>query len=270
MTTVREVITALEERYPPALAANWDAIGLVCGRLDAPVSSVLFAVDPVFAVVREAHDVGANLIVAHHPLFLHGVNSVAADSAGGRVVHELIEQGIALFTAHTNADHASPGVSDALAERLGLIDVRPIDPISGNSDCGTGRAGRLEQPMSLGAFADLMLTALPKTSAGITVAGDLDARIESVGVCGGAGDSLLPLVHDLDVYVTSDLRHHRAQEHREHSDRALINVPHWSSEWPWLQVAADQLHKDLLMQGSTVDIYVSTIVTDPWTWHTGG
>lgn len=268
--TVREAVAALESRYPLSLAAEWDAVGLVCGRPDDIVTRVLFAVDPVLPVVHEAISCGAELVVTHHPLFLHGVHSVAATTGRGIVVDELIRNGIALYAAHTNADHANPGVSDALAAALGLVDLQPIDPLPGSPSRGTGRRGRLAAPMPLGRFIDHVATALPTTNAGIRASGDLDAVVEFIGVCGGAGDSLLPLVGDLDAYVTSDLRHHRAQDHRAESDCALIDVPHWAGEWPWLPVAARQLHDDLGAQGSSVEISVSTIVTDPWNWHTGG
>ena len=90
---------------------------------------VLYAVDVTPAVVDEAISWGADLIVAHHPLLLKGVDSVAADTAKGSVIHRLIKADCALFTAHTNADSADPGVSDALASALGVIDTRPLDPI---------------------------------------------------------------------------------------------------------------------------------------------
>lgn len=270
--TVSDVISALEMRYPTQAAADWDAVGLVCGRPTDVVTRVLFAVDPVLPVVREAIDIGAELVVTHHPLFLHGAHSVATTSGRGVVVDELIRNGIALYAAHTNADHANPGVSDALAAAVGLVDLQPIDPLVGSPDQGTGRRGRLPTPMPLAQFVDHVASALPATPSGIRVAGDPTTLVEFVGVCGGAGDSLLPLVVDLDAYVTSDLRHHRAQDHRTESRCALIDVPHWAGEWTWLPAAARQLRRDLDAgeRGSSVEISVSTIVTDPWNWHTGG
>ncbi|HSI93266.1 MAG TPA: Nif3-like dinuclear metal center hexameric protein, partial [Jiangellaceae bacterium] len=87
---------------------------------------VLFAVDPVAAVVDEAVGWGADLLVTHHPLFLRPVHSVAATTAKGRVLHTLLAHGIGLHVAHTNADCASPGVSDALATALGMRELRPL------------------------------------------------------------------------------------------------------------------------------------------------
>jgi dinuclear metal center YbgI/SA1388 family protein len=126
--TVAEVTRALEVRYPLATAQSWDAPGLACGDPEAAAGRVMFAVDPVAAVLDEAIEWGADLLVTHHPLLLRGVHGVAADTAKGCVVHRAIRAGIALYCAHTNADHANPGVSDAIAGSLGLRQVRPLEP----------------------------------------------------------------------------------------------------------------------------------------------
>jgi dinuclear metal center YbgI/SA1388 family protein len=130
--TVADVVGALERLYEPAWSEEWDAVGLTCGDPAAPVRRILFAVDPVPEIADEAVALGADLLVTHHPLYLRGTSQVAATTAKGRVVHRLVRAGIALFTAHTNADVADPGVSDALAELLGLGDLRPLEPRPGD------------------------------------------------------------------------------------------------------------------------------------------
>lgn len=123
-----DVIAALEAAYPPGLAQGWDAVGLVCGDPDDRVDAVLVAVDPVPDTVDEALATGAQLLVTHHPLLLRGVHGVGADTPKGALVHRLVRGGAALFTAHTNADAADPGVSDALAAALGLAVEGPLEP----------------------------------------------------------------------------------------------------------------------------------------------
>ena len=113
-----DIIDVLDAAYPPRLAQDWDSVGLVCGDPDEAVDSVTIAVDATAAVVAEVPERG--LLLAHHPLLLRGVDTVAASTAKGALVHQMIRTGRALFTAHTNADAASPGVSDALAGALGL------------------------------------------------------------------------------------------------------------------------------------------------------
>ncbi|MDO0976103.1 Nif3-like dinuclear metal center hexameric protein [Mycolicibacterium frederiksbergense] len=117
--SLAEVMDVLDAAYPPALAHDWDSVGLVAGDPTEPVTSVTVAVDATDAVVAEVPEGG--LLLAHHPLLLRGVDTVAASTAKGALIHRMIRSGQALFTAHTNADSASPGVSDALAETLGLV-----------------------------------------------------------------------------------------------------------------------------------------------------
>jgi dinuclear metal center YbgI/SA1388 family protein len=127
--SLADVLSVLDALYDPRDAEAWDAVGLVCGDPAAPVRRVLFAVDPVAAVVDEALSLGADLLVTHHPLLLSAVHGVPLSDPRGAVIHRLVRAGSALFTAHTNADVASPGVSDALAEALGLVDLRPLVPL---------------------------------------------------------------------------------------------------------------------------------------------
>lgn len=123
-----EIVALVEGWYPPHRAEEWDAVGLVCGDPEAEVRRVLLAVDPVQAVADEAVDLGADLVIVHHPLYLRGTTSVAATTAKGRVVHTLVRGGAGLLTAHTNADAPSGGVSEAIALALGLTGVAPLDP----------------------------------------------------------------------------------------------------------------------------------------------
>ena len=125
--SLREVIDVLDTAYPPSLAEGWDSVGLVTGDPSDPVRKVLLAVDPTAAVVDEALEWGAQLLLVHHPLLLRGVDTVGAHTPKGALIHRLIRGGCALFTAHTNADRANPGVSDALADALGLTGLRPLE-----------------------------------------------------------------------------------------------------------------------------------------------
>nr|WP_245663313.1 Nif3-like dinuclear metal center hexameric protein [Nocardia inohanensis] len=372
--TVRlaELISALDAAYPPRLAESWDSVGLVAGDPDDAVSRVLFAVDATSAVVDEAIGWGAQALVVHHPLLLRGVDTVAASTPKGALVHKLIRSGCALFTAHTNADSADPGVSDALAQAIGLTVTGPLDPkpltpldnwvvlvprthteavltalfaasagtagnysdsawqVSGTgqyrpldganpalgaigelrqlaedrievvappsrraavlaalrdahpyevpayhvteqaplpSGLGIGRVGELPAPESLREFTARVRKGLPTTTWGVRAAGDPDRIIRTVAVCGGAGDSYLGKVARLgvDAYVTSDLRHHPADEHLRAGGPALIDAAHWATEFPWCAQAEGVVRAAL----PGVETRVSALRTDPWTIGAG-
>jgi dinuclear metal center YbgI/SA1388 family protein len=267
--TLGEVVAALEARYDPALAEAWDAVGLVCGDPADPVERVLVAVDPVAAVVDEAVETGAQLLVTHHPLFLTAVHGVPADDPKGRLVHRLVRAGCGLFVAHTNADRAADvGVNDALAAVLGLTATRPLQPVAPGSREGLGRVGELAEPTTLAAFAAHAAAVLPGTAGGVRAAGDPDRPVRTVAVCGGSGGSLLPdaAAAGADVLLTSDLRHHPVSEAREVPGPALCDVAHFASEWPWVPVVADVLTTDL---SGRVEAVASRRRTDPWTVHVG-
>src|SRR5664279_3840819 len=123
-----DLIAVLDGWFDPRWAESWDAVGLVCGDPGEPVERVLLAVDAVPATVAEALSTSAQLLITHHPLLLTPVHAVPADDPKGALVHRLIRGDVAHFVAHTNADVADPGVSDALAERIGLSGLRALAP----------------------------------------------------------------------------------------------------------------------------------------------
>ncbi|MDR7081167.1 dinuclear metal center YbgI/SA1388 family protein [Arthrobacter ginsengisoli] len=268
--TLGMILLAVEELWPESLAEDWDEVGLVAGRPSAAVSRILFAVDPTLEVIEEAIEFGAQLLITHHPLLLRGVTSVAATTAKGRAVHRLIESGTGLLTVHTNGDSAVGGVSDVLADALGLQNVAPLtQAANGLPEEGIGRVGDLEDVLTLGDFAARVFGILPAVAGGVRVSGDRDGLVRRVAVCGGAGDSLFDEVRasNADVFLTADLRHHPASDAREAAvnDRPyLIDVSHFASEWLWLPAAAEALGNVLSDQGHDVEIRVSTTNSDPW------
>lgn len=265
MRTVGDIVAHLQDLYPEETAEQWDAVGLTVGDPTSSVTKVLFAVDIDPQVVTEAIEIGASLVVTHHPLFLSGTTTVAANMPKGRMVHDLITNGIALYSAHTNADIAPTGVNDSLAELLQLREVRPLVPTmdpAAHPGSGIGRVGELATPTTLRDFAREVARSLPPTAHGVRILGDLGRTIRTVAVCGGSGDSYLDAAHraGVDVYLTADLRHHRASEAgHQRGAPALIDVAHFASEWPWLPTVAKLIETEF-----DVATHVSVLNTDPW------
>jgi dinuclear metal center YbgI/SA1388 family protein len=230
------------------------------------VIRAVVAVDPIEIIAEEAIAAHAQLLITHHPLFLGGTESVAATTPKGRVIHRLVTNGVALYVAHTNADVANPGVSDALAAAIGLRDVRPLEV---GSERGLGRVGSLAAPMTLAAFTQLVAGSLPATAWGVRSAGDPARLVERVVVIGGSGGDLAASAAAVgaDVLLTSDCKHHRTSEALEETGVALVDAAHWATEQPWTVAAAQLLGDDLAAAGTTVEFTVSTTVTDPWTLH---
>lgn len=271
--TLDDLITAMEALWPPQGRESWDKPGLVAGNPAAAVERVLFSVDLSAGVVEEARSVGADLIVNHHPFLLRGVHSVAEDTAKGAVLSTAIRSNIAIYSAHTNADVVSSGTSAVLAAAIGLEgdSLAPLVPAE-DARLGLGRVGNLATPVTLERLAEQVSAALPATGTGVRVAGPGDAQVSRVALCAGAGDSLLDIVlsSDADVYITSDLRHHPAQEAREQAllrggKPFLIDISHWAAESLWLQTAA----AELVARFPALSTRISSVSTDPWDFAIG-
>jgi dinuclear metal center YbgI/SA1388 family protein len=264
MPTLRELQAVIEDLWPAAGAEPWDSVGLVAGDPDQSVEHVHLAVDAVPATAREAVELGADLLLTHHPLLLRGVTTIAESTYKGSVLATLVRGGTALVAAHTNADVVTTGTSAVLADRLGLTEQRPLEP-GDDPATGIGRVGVLAEPTTLGALARALVDLLPGTATGVRVSGDFDQPIRTVALCAGAGDAYLGHrdVLAADVYITSDLRHHPASEFREQAllggGPALVDTSHWATEWLWLDVAAEQLRR-----AAGVRVTVSDLRTDPW------
>lgn len=269
--TLGELLSDLERRYPPATAQDWDAVGLVVGDPDRRVHRILCAVEATEVTAAEAVELGADLLLVHHPLLLRGVTSIAETTAKGRILTGLVRGDVALYAAHTNADDAPGGVSDSLARAIGLLDLTPLvasEHSASHAGSGTGRVGRLPAPTTLEALARHVAAVLPDTAQGVRISGALDGVVERVAVCGGSGDSYLEAARasGADVYLTADLRHHPATDFRAAAERPyLLDAAHWASEWVWLPQLADQLRQDAAARGTTVEVHVSTARTDAWT-----
>lgn len=270
--TLARTLQLLDGFYPPATAQSWDRVGLTTGDPHQPVRRIHYAVDPTLAVIEEARNAEADLLITHHPLLLRGVHSVATTTAKGACVTALVVADIALYSAHTNADVAWPGVCDALGRACGL-DAMETLTVSEGADLG--RVGDLPEAISLGDLARRLVSHLPGAAGGIRVAGPPSAPVRRIAVLGGAGDSLFDAVREqrADVYVTSDLRHHPALEAREESRGAapyLIDAGHYATESVWLTQVRDRLSAALIADGHVdVEHHVSTVVTDPWTFTVG-
>jgi dinuclear metal center YbgI/SA1388 family protein len=126
--TVGDVQDVLDALYPPALAEDWDVVGLAIGSRAQPVTRIAYAVDCTTEVIAEARASGADLLVTHHPPFLRGLPAVDLEHPKGRLVADALAAGLSVVVAHTNADVPRFGVVEALADLVGLRDRRPLRP----------------------------------------------------------------------------------------------------------------------------------------------
>ncbi len=122
------VIQWLEQLAPKNLAEEWDNVGLQIGTLEKQMSKVMVALDVTEAVVDEAIEQKADLIIAHHPLLFKGVTQIRTDLPYGRILAKCIKHDLTVYAAHTNLDIAPGGMNDWLANRIGLEKADVLSP----------------------------------------------------------------------------------------------------------------------------------------------
>ncbi|MFW5697149.1 MAG: Nif3-like dinuclear metal center hexameric protein [Fimbriimonadaceae bacterium] len=126
MSRVRDVVSVLDTLAPPEYAFEWDNVGLQVGDPDATVRHVLVTLDASFAALDRAEATGADMVLAHHPLFFHPLKHLREDGGTRSKVSRLVRSHTAFAAAHTNWDCAPDGLNDALASRLSLREVKPL------------------------------------------------------------------------------------------------------------------------------------------------
>jgi len=130
---VSNVIRALESVAPPSLAAEWDNVGLLIGDGDAPVSKLLLCIDLTAEVLAEAVAGKAQMVMAYHPVIFRPVSRLTA--AATPVAYEAARRGLAVYSMHTALDAAPGGTNDVLAEAMGLLGARPLEPAHRDEEC---------------------------------------------------------------------------------------------------------------------------------------
>jgi dinuclear metal center YbgI/SA1388 family protein len=126
MLTVADVVQFLDRFAPPALAADWDNVGLLLGERGAPAAKVLTCLTVTPEVAAEAVEAGAGLIVTHHPVLFRAVKRLTDATPEGRMLLALLRAGVAVCSPHTAFDNTRGGINEMLAARLGLTAVGPL------------------------------------------------------------------------------------------------------------------------------------------------
>lgn len=228
-----EFCSLMDDIAPRELALAYDNVGLLIEPDHRSVKRVLLALDLTTQTAREAVELGADLLLTHHPSFFHGTKSMAFSSPVTGAAALLIRHGIGHFAAHTNLDAAPGGVNDTLCRLLGLTDVAPWEP------GGMGRVGLLPKPLTLRETAALCGRELATQAA---FGGDPEQKVSSLAVLGGAGGGELALAQraGADALLTGEAHHHDIVEARERG-MGLILCGHYETECVVLKSLYDRL-----------------------------
>lgn len=261
MATVREIYQYLDGLAPFSLQLDFDNAGFLVGRGDRQVTRLLVSLDITEEVVAEAAELGCQLIVSHHPVIFFPAKSITDADPTGRTLLALAERQIAAVCAHTNLDAVHGGVNDALAQKLGLVQIEQLkqDGVDASGrPYGIGRVGNTAGvPMYAPAFA-----AFVKEVLGANGVRYVDARrpVRRVAVGGGACADMLKdaLAMGCDTFVTADVKYNGFLDAKALGVN-LIDAGHYPTEqvvvpvlakwlesgFPKVEVLTTQRHKEV-------------------------
>ena len=238
MTRVSDILKFIESLAPRHMAESWDNVGLLCGSRNQTVTKILVALDPFEGVCREATEMGADLIVTHHPLIFMPAKSVTDDTSIGRSIMMLCRHGISAINAHTNLDCTPGGVNDVLARTLGLEDVEIVNPVAGEVPYGLMRMGTVsEQPLDrfLGTVKESL-----RCEGLRYVDGGKPVRKVAVGGGACAGGMMEALDAGCDTFVTADVKYNQFWDAHD-LGLNLIDAGHFHTENPVIPVLAAKI-----------------------------
>lgn len=258
------LLSILDTIAPFAMAEPWDNVGLMVGDPDQQVSGILIGLDPTEALIHEALALNLNTILTHHPLIFHPLKTIPGNTPMGRILKTALGHDLSLIACHTNLDLVAAGVSNALAEKLGLRDTRPLTAAPGQSP-GFGKIGTLPTPLSSGQFLNLLLTAL--AAPGLQLAGVLPETIHRVALCGGSGSDLAETAWRMgaQVYITGEVKHSVARW-AEGTGFCVIDAGHYPTEKLIVPVLAEMLKKSCANKGFTPTITTTVQQDNPMQW----
>lgn len=220
--TVKALYDLLCAAYPASLSEEWDNDGLLCSAdPSAEITSVLCALDVTDGAIARAVELGANVILSHHPLIFHPLTAITPDDPQAKKVITLLAAGISVLSFHTRADAAPGGVNDLLASALSLRDA-----VSFGS--GIGRVGVLPSALSLFDFAEEAKQAL---SAPRLLVGSAGRPVLRVAVVGGSGKSELSSAIETgaDTFLSGRLSYEITNAAAEYGIN-LIEAGHFATE----------------------------------------
>ena len=241
MVKVIEIAHYIEKLCPLNLACEWDNVGLLVGDENANVSKVLICLDNDEKVTSEAIELGADMIISHHPIMFSPINRLTEDNPQQRMIRRMCEKGICHYAAHTNMDCAKNGLNDYLASKLGFLNAEIFEKTADNA--GFGRCVELEKEKTLAEIIALCKEKLNLSF--VSYVGEMDKKIKKIVVNSGSGSSVLPQCIDekVDLLITGDVKYNVAREALE-NNVALVDGGHYGTEIVFTSLMKEYLEKE--------------------------
>lgn len=255
--TVRDIANVLERFAPLKLQESYDNAGLQVGNPRGEVQAVMLCLDVTDEVLKEAIRRKCDMIVSHHPLIFRGLKNLTGADETQRIVIEALENGLSIYSAHTNLDSTWNGVSHEMAHQLGVSDIEVLCPIEGNPRAGLGVVGNIPPTPKL----ELLRRIKEKFNVESLRYSSQSKQIvvKRVALCGGSGASLIgkAIEAGADLYVTGDIKYHDFATHG--SEIIIADIGHYESELCSMQIFSRIIREEY----PGLVVYFSEDQTDP-------
>lgn len=258
MVTMQELIDFLESVAPPELAESYDNVGLLIGDKNKQIHTVLVTMDADEAVAQEAKEIGADLVLSHHPLIFSPIKRLTGEDGTSRTIALLVKNDISLYSMHTNFDSVKSGLGDLFLDKIAET-ANPI-PLEGEHEHGIGRIADMKHPVSLEALLCHIKDAFSMET--VRYVGDLNRQIRRIAVVNGGGAEYITAAKEqsADCFISGDVKYHHGRFAFE-NDIAMVEIPHYNAEI----IFCDYLKKILAKQfGDRITVFVTDKNIDIW------
>ncbi len=257
--TVYDAVQFFRQRFPEQLQETYDNSGIQIIQGEAPLTGIFLSLDISMETILRAHESGCNLICTHHPLLFKPLSRIDVSNYRERLVFELIQRKISLYSIHTTMDRVYCLKTAAL---LGLENASVLFPDFAGSETGFGSMGTLADPESFGDFLKTVATAFG--SPYLTYTGNEKRLIKTAAVVNGSGASQIYSLFDrgIDCVITGDVKYHEAHDACK-AGLCLVDAGHFWTERFFMDHLYDELFKFLTEAGKKTAMYVDCEEKNP-------
>jgi dinuclear metal center YbgI/SA1388 family protein len=269
----KDLLDLLQRKFPEEYAEDWDNTGFIIDVGKNKYERILVALELVPEVLREAIELGVDIVITHHPIVFKPIKKLSAQIVEDSMIIECIKNDISVFAIHTNCDNYEGGTNDYLSELIGIKETEALLPLENICDTiplanlqkkvGNGRVGRLNNPMTLKILLEKLKDIL--SAEALRYTGDENRIIDKVGLCSGSGSDLIREAYrrGVDCFLTGDIKYHDAQFARM-NNMALVDIGHYESENIFKYALMEMLVEETETIMQTPDIMVSKEDINPF------
>lgn len=250
---IEEITGFLERKYPKKNAEDWDNVGMLLGDSKAEIEKILLVLDCDLEAIERAKEIGANLIIAHHPMIFSPIKNIDYSTVMGKKIKEMIKNDINLYVLHTNIDSSKDGLNEYLLKKLEVQNSKILSPNPKNLEIGIGRYFKLNKSQNLSEYIEYVKDRLEIEKAILYKASQVK-EIRKIAVVNGAGAPFWKKAkfYGVDLLITGDVKYHDGEDAMENGV-SLLDLNHYESEKFFMKLLKENLEE--LSEKMSIEIF---------------